>query len=270
MAKNAAPIAAPAQRSLLGGPIGVIRAICEFVGECTILIGNAISRLFRRPFEFGELITQMGFIGAASVPIVALTTFSSGAVIALYTGEILVRYGASNLAGATITLAICREIAPVLAGIMVAARCGSAMTAQIGTMAVTEQIDALRSLNVHPTNFLVIPRLIACMTMLPVLALVGMYSGVLGGYLVSTGLSGVTTGSFMQSIRTFTEPTDITGGMLKTIVFGIVIAVIACQQGLRTKDGAVGVGRSTTNTVVITMVLIYVLNYFLTSLLYTS
>jgi len=248
----------------------IINGIAVFVGECTILLLDSLRRLFTRPFEAGEIVSQMAFVGVASVPIVALTTFSSGAVIALYTGDILVRYGASNLAGATIALAIAREIAPVLAGIMVAARCGSAMAAQIGTMAVTEQVDALRSLNVHPTNFLVIPRLIATMTMLPVLALVGMYSGVLGGYLVSVGLSGVSSGSFMNSIRQFGETSDVTGGLIKTVVFGIVVAVVACQQGLRTRDGAVGVGRSTTNTVVITMVLIYVLNYFLTSFLYKT
>ncbi len=248
----------------------VVNGIAVFVGECTILVLDSLRRLFTRPFEVGEIVSQMAFVGVASVPIVALTTFSSGAVIALYTGEILVRYGASSLAGATIALAVCREIAPVLAGIMVAARCGSAMAAQIGTMAVTEQVDALRSLNVHPTNFLVIPRLIAAMTMLPVLAMVGMYAGVLGGYVVSVGLSGVSSGSFVNSIRQWGEPSDVMGGLIKTIVFGLVVAIVACQQGLRTKDGAVGVGRSTTNTVVITMVLIYVLNYFLTSVLYKT
>jgi len=244
--------------------------VAVFVGECTLIVADVLHRLFRRPFEFRETITQMAFIGAASVPIVALTTFSSGAVIALYTGEILVRYGASNLAGATIALAICREIAPVLAGIMVAARCGSAMAAQIGTMAVTEQVDALRSLNVHPTNYLVIPRMVAGMTMLPVLALVGIYSGVIGGYAVSVGLAGVSSGSFLQSIRQWGEPSDIHGALIKTVVFGFIISLVACQQGLRTKEGAVGVGRSTTNTVVITMVMIYVVNYFLTDVLFTG
>lgn len=253
-------------------PFGALGAIfyefLTFVGECSILLWSAATRLFRTPREFGETVSQMAFIGAASVPIVALTTFSSGAVLSLYSADLLVRYGASHLAGATVGLALTREIAPVLAGIMVAARCGSAMAAQIGTMAVTEQIDALRSLNVHPTNYLVLPRLIAGVTMLPILGLVGMYAGVLGGYLVSVPLTGVPSGSFWSSIRQFVEPSDFVGGMLKTVVFGLVVALVACQQGLRTKGGAVGVGRATTNTVVITMVLIYVLNYFLTAVLY--
>lgn len=241
-----------------------------FVGECSLLLADAARRLFRRPFEFGEAVGQMAFIGVASVPIVALTTFSSGAVISLYSAELLVRYGATSLAGATVGLAVTREIAPVVAGIMVAARAGSAMAAQIGTMAVTEQLDALRSLNVHPTNYLVVPRLIAAVTMLPVLCLVGVYCGVSGGYVVSVFRAGVPDGSFWNSVRQFVDPSDVGNGMLKTLVFGLVIALVACQQGIRTRGGAVGVGRATTNTVVLTMVLIYVLNYFLTAALFTG
>src|SRR4029078_631319 len=131
------------------------------------------------------LIGQMVFIGVASVPIVVLTTFASGAVLSLYSAELLVRYGASNLAGAAVGVAVTREIGPVLAGIMGAARAGSAMAAQIGTMAVTEQIDALKMLSVHPTNYLVIPRMVAGVVMLPVLALVAMYSAIIGGLLVA-------------------------------------------------------------------------------------
>lgn len=242
-------------------------AVLTFIGECTILFFEAVRRLFVPPFEMGELMTQMAAIGVASVPIVALTTFSSGAVLALYTTEVLVSYGATSLAGGTIGLAVTREIAPVLAGVMVAARSGSAMAAQIGTMKVTEQIDALRVLNVHPTNYLLVPRLLAGMLMLPVLTLVGVYCGMLGGYLVSV-MGGVPSGSFLQSVQQWIEPSDFLGGMQKTVVFGILIALVACQQGLRTQEGAVGVGRSTTNAVVISMVLIYVVDYFLSDLIY--
>ncbi len=240
-----------------------------FVGEVFLLLIQSVGRVFRRPFEWKELLGQMSFVGVSSVPIIALTTFSSGAVIALYSADLLKDYGASSLAGATVSLSVCRELAPVLAGIMVAARCGSAMAAQIATMAVTEQIDALRSLRVSPINFLVIPRLIACLFMLPILGLIGMYSGVLGGYLVAVQLSGIPSGAFVKSLQRFTELPDISGGMIKTLVFGLIIALVACQQGLRSQGGAVGVGHSTTRTVVITMVLIYVANYFLTALLFT-
>ncbi len=236
-----------------------------FVGELFLILVSAITRLLRRPIEYVEILNQMAFLGAASVPIVTLTTFSSGAVIALYSSQILVKYGAGSLAGGSVGLAVTRELAPVVAGIMVAARCGSAMAAQIGTMAVTEQVDALKILNVNPTNYLVIPRLVAAITMLPILAIVGMYSGVLGGYLVAVYVGGVPSGSFMNSLRQFVQVHDIAGGMAKTLVFGLIIGLVACQQGLATKGGAVGVGKSTTNTVVITMVGIYVLDYFLTS-----
>lgn len=244
-----------------------IVSLLTFVGECTLLVFDAAKRVGRRPVEVRETVEQMAFIGAASVPIVALTTFFSGSVLALYSTELLVRYGASTLAGGAIGLAISREIAPVLAGIMVAARCGSAMAAQIGTMAVTEQIDALRALSVHPTNYLVIPRLIASVLTLPVLCLIGLYSGVLGGYLVTLA-GGVPGGTFILSLRQFVEPWDYLGGMLKTLVFGLIVAIVSCQQGLRTTEGAVGVGKATTNTVVISMVLIYIANYFLADMLY--
>ncbi|MBL8087805.1 MAG: ABC transporter permease [Chthonomonas sp.] len=252
---------------MIGGALQAISALVTFVGECTLIVSSFVSRLLSRPREVGETVQQMAFIGVASVPIVALTTFFSGSVLALYSTELLVKYGASSLAGGTIGLAVTREIAPVLAGIMVAARCGSSMAAQIGTMAVTEQIDALRALSVHPTNYLVIPRIIACIVMLPVLCMIGVYSGMLGGYLVSLQ-GGVPGESFVMSIRQFVEPWDFIGGMIKTLVFGFIVSVVACQQGLRTKDGAVGVGRATTNTVVLSMVLIYIANYFLADWMY--
>ena len=249
------------------GPWVPALAFFTFVGEIALLSVDSLRRLWRRPWEVRETVQQMAFIGAASVPIVVLTNFFSGAVLALYSTELMTRYGATTFVGGTVGLAIAREIGPVLAGIMVAARCGSAMAAQIGTMAVTEQIDALKMLSVHPTNYLVLPRLIACVLMLPVLALVGVYAGVTGGWLVAKG-GGVPSGVFVQSLQQYVEPWDFVGGVLKTPVFGAIIALVACQQGLRTRNGAVGVGQATTQTVVISMVLVYVANYFLAAVLY--
>lgn len=244
-----------------------LMALLTFVGEITLILSDSARRLLRKPFEVGETVNQMAFIGVASVPIVALTNFFSGAVLALYSTQFLQRYGATAFIGGTVGLSMSREIGPVLTGIMVAARCGSAMAAQIASMSVTEQIDALRMLSVHPTNYLVIPRIVAGIVMLPVLALVGIYSGVIGGLLVSLS-EGVPLGSFMQSIQTYLKPWDFVGGIIKTPVFGLIIAAVACQQGLRTQNGAVGVGKATTNTVVISMMLIYVANYFLAELLF--
>lgn len=191
----------------------------------------------------------------------------SGGVLALYSSDMLMRYGAGSLTGSLVGLAVTREVAPVLAGIMVAARCGSSMAAQIGQMAVTEQVDALRSLNVQPINYLVVPRLVACVLGLPILCLIGCYAGILGGLWVSQ-YAGVPQESFLNSLRQFVQPWDFLGGMIKSLVFGLIVSVVACQQGLRTKDGAVGVGRATTNTVVISMVLIYVANFILAAILF--
>ena len=264
MGIKAAPASEP---SLLHALIGPVLAFLTFVGETWILFLDAVRRMWAPPYEAKETVTQMAFIGAASVPIVLLTSFFSGAVLSLYSSQFLIQYNATNFVGATIGLAVTREIGPVLAGIMVAARGGSAMAAQIGTMAVTEQIDALRMLSVHPTKYLVIPRIVAGVVMLPILALVGMYAGIVGGWMAAV-VNGVPSGAIMPSIQGYVEPWDFIGGMLKTPIFGLIITLVACQQGLRTKNGAVGVGRATTNTVVISMVLIYIANYFLAEILF--
>ncbi len=252
------------RRSWLPEPV---EHFLTFVGEVTLLCGETIKRFPRRPFEFGETLQQMAFIGVASVPIVAMTGFFSGSVLSLYLCTFLVKYGATSFAGGTVALSVAREIGPVLAGIMVAARCGSAMSAQIGTMAVTEQVEALRMLGVNPVNYLVIPRILAAVLMLPVLVLVCTWAGVFGGYLVaaSTNIPGP---AFIQSMQQYATPWDFLGGMIKGPVFGLIVAVVACQQGLRTTQGAVGVGRSTTNAVVISMVLIYIANFVLARVLF--
>ncbi len=244
-----------------------VYALFVFVGEVSLIFLDAIRRIFRRPTEWRETVDQMAFIGVSSVPIVALTSFFAGAVLSLYLSQFLSEYGATAFVGATVGLTVTREIGPVLAGLMVAARCGSAMAAQIGSMAVTEQIDALKMLSVHPTNYLVIPRVIASVTMLPILALIGIWSGVFGGYVIAL-TRGVSGGTFMNSLIQFTEPKDVLSGMAKAPFFGLMIALVACQQGLRTKNGAVGVGRATTNAVVISMVLVYVIDYVLASVMY--
>src|SRR5579871_2397847 len=154
------------QANIIDSLFAPINGFLVFVGETAILLWQVFKRLLRRPFEIQETIEQMAFIGVSSVPIVALTGFFSGAVLSLYLSNFLAQYGAVQFVGATVGLTLTREIGPVLAGIMVAARCGSAMAAQIGTMRVTEQIDALEMLSVNPTNYLVIPRVVASLLML--------------------------------------------------------------------------------------------------------
>lgn len=244
-----------------------VHAFFTFVGESALIGVEAVARLFIGRFEREEFVEQMAFIGVSSVPIVALTGFFSGGVFALYLSNFLVKYGATQFVGGTIGLTISREVAPVLAGIMVAARCGSAMAAQIASMKVTEQIDALKMLSVNPSNYLVIPRVLACLTMLPVLGLVCGYSGVIGGWLVSV-MNHVNSETFLESIKIYLQPQDIIKGVAKTPIFGVIIAIVSCQQGLRTTEGAVGVGKATTNAVVISMILIYVSNFVLAQVMF--
>jgi phospholipid/cholesterol/gamma-HCH transport system permease protein len=261
-------MAATSKLETLSGPIvKPALAFFTFCGESAILIWEAFKRTPHRPFEFRETVNQMAFIGVASVPIVALTGFFSGAVLSLYLTQFLTQYGGEGFVGGTVGLTLAREVGPTLAGIMVASRCGSAMAAQIGSMAVTEQIDALKMLSVNPINYLVIPRLWAGLLMLPVLSLVCMWSGITGGLLVAMS-ERVSFPTFLTSLQTYLRPDDLLKGIAKAPVFGLIVAIVACQQGLRTSNGAVGVGNSTTNTVVISMVLIYIANFLLARLMY--
>jgi len=249
-----------------GGVWTPIEAALTFIGETSALLWDALRRLFKGRFEAAETLNQMAFVGASSVPIVALTGFFSGAVFSLYLSRFLGDYGATSFVGATIAIAMAREVGPVLAGLMVAARCGSAMAAQIGTMQVTEQIDALKMLSVHPTNYLVIPRLLAGILMLPILGMVCIWSGTLGGLLVAMS-ENIPSGTYLSSITQYVTMRDLFEGLFKTPFFGVIVVLVGCQQGLRTTNGAVGVGRSTTNAVVISMVLVYVADFVLARLL---
>lgn len=238
-----------------------------FLGECLLLLWDALRKLFVPPFEWRETLGQMAFIGVSSLPIVLLTCFFSGAVLSLYLAAFLTKYSASEFLGATIGLSGTREIVPVLAGITVAARCGSAMAAQIGTMAVTEQLDALEMISVPPSRYLALPRLAAGAIMLPALTLLGIYADVIGAYVISVA-QGIPGQTFLHGLQQFTDTHDLYGGLIKAPVFGIIIALVACQQGFRTKGGAVGVGKATTNTVVLSIVLIYISDFILAKLLY--
>lgn len=246
-----------------------VNASLRFVGEIGVLFFASVRAMLSPRWEWKEILHQMAFIGAASVPIVVITTTFSGAVLALYGASLLVRFGAGSLSGGAVGLAIVREIAPVLTAIMVAARCGSAIAAQIGSMKVTEQIDALRALAVNPVSYLVVPRLVACLIMIPILCTVANFAGILGGAAVASML-GVSAFSYFRAVQLLVLPFDFTGGVLKTIFFALIVALIGCHQGLTTRGGAAGVGQATTRAVVISMVLIYISNYFLADVLFAK
>ena len=240
-----------------------------FFGEAASICAGAVRRIFRGDVSVRDTVTQMAVIGVNSIPIVLVTTAFSGAVLALYTAQLFVQYGVGNLVGGGISLSIARELAPVLTAVVVAARAGSAIAAEIGTMKVTEQVDALRSLGTSPVQYLVVPRFLALVIMLPVVTMLGMVVGSFGGYVVAVA-NGVPANSYVDSTRVWLTLYDVMMGLLKTVFFGAFIAIVGCQQGLAAEGGAAGVGKNTMNAVVISMVLIYISNYFLADMMFAG
>lgn len=242
--------------------------VLTYVGEILILLGRALKAL-RGGIDARDLLEQMASLGVNSVAIALLTTTTSGAVLALYFAPFLKQYGAEGFTGAVVALAIARELGPVLTGVVVAARAGSAIAAELGTMKVTEQIDALRALAVSPIQYLVVPRVLAAVIMVPLVCALADAGGIYGGYLLSAS-EGVLGATYMNSMKQFIEPGDFLKGIVKTVVFGLIIALVGCHQGLATRGGATEVGRATTNAVVLSIVLIYLANFALTYFMFNS
>ncbi len=214
------------------------------------------------------ILEQLEQIGSASVPVVLITALFTGMVLALQasiTLEVKLK-GVTQFIGRTVALPFIRELGPVLTGLIVAGRIGSAIAAEIGTMAVTEQIDALKTLATPPMRYLGVPRFVACVTMMPMLTAMACVVGLLGGYLVAGGLMGITARTFFGDIPEMVGVADLISGMGKTVFFGAIIAVVSCYQGFNTTGGAEGVGHATTKAVVWSSILILVSDYFLTSL----
>lgn len=263
VSNSALPPARPLRKSLPS-------VVLTYIGEVSLLLGQALKALIRGRVDFRDLVQQMSFLGVNSVAIALITSFASGAVIALYFSDFLNTYGVASLVGAVVALAMSRELAPVLTGVVVAARAGSAIAAEIGTMKVTEQIDALRALAVDPVEYLVPPRLLASLIMLPVVCIMADMAGIIGGYLVAVYMGGVPPSTYPNSIHDFLTPSDFFTGMLKTVVFGLIVSVVGCHQGLKTRGGATEVGRATTNAVVLSIVFIYISDFFLANAFFTK
>ena len=237
------------------------------MGEVTLLFLNAFKLIFRRPFRFRNIAKQMEAVGVNSIPVVLITASFTGMVLALqsYTG--FKRFNAESLVGTVVALSMTRELGPVLTGLIVAGRAGAAMAAELGTMKVTEQVDALSTLAVNPVKYLITPRLLAGFIMLPILTAFSDIVGIIGGYLISVNLLDANPGIYIRRTTQYLEASDIWGGMLKASVFGMIIAIISCYKGFRAEGGAEGVGRATTGAVVISEMLILISNYFLTAFL---
>ena len=248
----------------------VVLGFLGHIGRLTIFAGTAISHCVRPPLYPRLIGQQMIDIGYYSLPVVGLTAIFSGMVLALqsYTG--FARFSAESAVANVVVLSITRELGPVLAGLMVAGRIGASMAAEIGTMRVTEQIDALTTLSTNPFKYLVVPRLVAGVLMLPLLVLVADIIGVFGGYLVGVYKLGFNAGVYINSTVDFLEPLDVISGLVKASVFGFLIALMGCYSGYYSKGGAQGVGAATTNAVVSASILILTSNYLITELFFAS
>ena len=240
--------------------------IFETVGVVSVLFMQTLRQLPKINRKL--TIVQMAHLGVDSLPIVSLTLLFAGMVMTLQIVEILLRYGAQSTLGGIMSVAMGRELGPILTGVVVAGRVGAAMTAEIGTMKVTEQIDALRCMATNPIAYLVVPRFVACIVMVPILCFYGYVIGTGGGYVVATFMSGLTSFTYINSIETFTAVSDVIYGMIKAMCFGGLIALIACKEGFNAKSGAEGVGEATTRSVVLSIIFIFVTNYLLSIILY--
>ncbi|MGI9371717.1 MAG: MlaE family ABC transporter permease [Hyphomicrobiales bacterium] len=244
--------------------------ICAEIGKLCLFTKDAVWHCFAPPIYPRLILEQMIRIGYNSLPVVGLTAFFTGGVLALqiYIGG--TRFNAESLVSSIVALGITRELGPVLAGLMVAGRVSAAIAAELGTMRVTEQIDALVTLSTNPFKYLVAPRIIAAVVCLPLLVAIADTIGIMGGYIVGTKSLGFNSAVYIKNTVDFLEFDDIFSGLAKSAVFGFIIAVMGCYQGYNSRGGAQGVGRATTNAVVSASILILAANYLLTSLLFSS
>ncbi len=259
------------QHSMMNSPtkplakIGrVFMAFLASVGRITLFSYRAIIEGIRPPYYPAQIGRMMLDIGYYSLPVIGLTAIFTGGVLALQSYSGFSRFSAESSIPIVVVLSITRELGPVLAGLMVAGRIGASFAAEIGTMRVTEQIDALVTLSTNPNKYLIFPRLLAGLMMLPVLVLIAMIIGVMGGYMVSVHKLGFSAGPYLDNTWNFLETYDVISGLTKAAVFGFLVALMGCYHGYHSRGGAQGVGTATTNAVVSASILILLSNYLLT------
>ncbi|MFN8612456.1 MAG: ABC transporter permease [Vulcanimicrobiota bacterium] len=243
-------------------------AILDYIGGLALLLWEVLGYLFAGGLRTSLAVYQMAFLGVNSIMIVLLTTTFAGMVISLQLAHVAVQYGVSNIVGGGVALAMARELGPMLTAVVVAGRAGSAITAEIGSMKVTEQIDALECMAVSPIKYLVLPRVIALVAMMPVLAMFSDLAGLVGGSFVAEASAGIPQEVFYDSVRRMAVLDDVTKGLFKAMIYGTQIALVSCQQGLQSGRGAAGVGQATTGSVVISMIIVFMTNYFLSAVLF--
>ena len=234
------------------------------VQEFFLLAGKALNNIFRRPHYGDDIALQMDAIGVGSLPIVVMIGFFSGAVMALQMSRALSQYGQVGKTGTLVSLTLVRELGPVLTAIMVAGRNCTGMASELGSMKVTEQIDAMRALGTDPVQKLVTPRLIATCVMLPLLTIIADFVGMIGGFIIAKFVLSIESRQYWSSVWHALEWNDVTQGLLKPLVFAFIVSMMGCYHGLRTTGGTQGVGRSTTQAMVAATVLIFVLDLLIT------
>jgi phospholipid/cholesterol/gamma-HCH transport system permease protein len=239
-----------------------------FIGQIGAMTVEALGYLARGALHYRLTVDQIAQTGFNSLPLVVITMMFTGMVMAFHLGQQGPRFGAVNLVGWLTAETICRELGPVLASVVVAARVGSAITAELGTMKVTEQIDALRSLATSPTEYLVVPRVVACVLMVPALAAIGDVAGIAGGYVYAHYDPQLSPALFMSSIENGLAFRTAAAGVWKAFFFGLIIALVGCHQGLYCREAAEEVGKATTRSVVFSILGIYASDYFLSTLLF--
>ncbi len=252
--------------SLGGSAISLVKNI----GLMGVFVSDTFRWLFRKPLRLHAAVEQMVEVGVNSFPVVFFTAMFTGMVLALqsYTG--FKRFGAESMVGTVVGLSMTRELGPVLTALVVTGRAGSSMTAQLGTMRVTEQIDALYTLATNPIKYLVVPRVIAGTIMLPLLTVVADFVGIMGGFAIGVFMLGANPVLYMEKTFEFMELNDVFSGIFKAMVFGFIISIVGCYEGFYTEGGAEGVGSATTRSVVLGFMLIFIANYILTALLFSN
>ena len=236
------------------------------LGAVTLLAEATVRQMFRRPFDWREAVSQLEAIGVRSTNLALVISLFTGMVMALQTAVALAAFGAKLYIGEAVALSIVRELGPVLTALMVGGRVGAGITAEIGSMTVSEQVDALRSLGCDPIRKLVVPRMWALLVGLPLLVVLADVMGILGGLIIATWELGLAPGFYVSHVLRIIDYGDVFSGLAKTVFFAFAIALIACYNGLHASGGADGVGRATTNTVVAIAVSVLVLDFFLTKL----
>jgi phospholipid/cholesterol/gamma-HCH transport system permease protein len=254
--------------SMLLATLTAVGEAVEDVGRGIGLLVGSILWLFRRPFRFVEILKQLDFIGVKSLELIAITGLFTGMVLTLQARIGLGRYGAESLVGAGVALSLARELGPVLTALMVIGRAGSSITAEIGTMRNSQQIDALASMGVDPVQYLVMPRVLAATLMLPLLTIIFEFFGMVGAYFTFSIHLGSDGATFMASVREYLSLDDITHGLAKSVVFGLVFSLVSCTKGFYSKGGATGVGISTTRAVVVSSLLILASDYLMTAIMF--